>query len=94
MAYTFEEAYKEIDEIYKRSGFESIAEAADAGDEGAFIQKFDDGERLLGEHPLFFHKETGVIRRMVFDVPDLELLKSAKKFNYSKHCLGAILTRK
>ena len=79
MAYTFEEAYKEIDEIYKRSGFESIAEAADAGDEGAFIQKFDDGERLLGEHPLFFHKETGVIRRMVFDVPDLELLKTTKK---------------
>ncbi len=32
-AYTFEEAYKEIDEIYKRSGFEGIVEAADAGDE-------------------------------------------------------------
>ena len=55
MAYTFEEAYKEIDEIYKRSGFGGIAEAADAGDEWAFIQNFNDGERLLGEHPLFFH---------------------------------------
>ena len=45
MAYTFEEAYKEIDEIYKRSGFGGIAEAADAGDEWAFIQNFNDGER-------------------------------------------------
>ena len=31
MAYTFEEAYKEIDEIYRRSGFRGIADAADAG---------------------------------------------------------------
>ena len=79
MVYTFEDAYKEIDEIYKRSGFSGIAEAADAGDEWVFIQKFGDDERLLGEHPLFFHKKTGNIRRMEFDVPDLELLKSAKK---------------
>lgn len=93
MQYTFEEAYKEIDEIYKRSGFGGMAEAADAGDEWAFIQNFNDGERLLGEHPLFFHKETEIIRRMVFDVPDLELLKSAKKFIYNKHCLGAISRR-
>ncbi len=78
MAYTFKDAYKEIEEIYRRSGFDGIAEAADAGDEWAFIQKFDDNEQLLGEHPLFFHKKTGNIRRMVFDVPDLELLKSAK----------------
>lgn len=70
-----------------------MAEAADAGDEWAFIQNFNDGERLLGEHPLFFHKKTGIIRRMVFDVPDLELLKSAKKFIYNKHCLGAISRR-
>ena len=79
MAYTFEEAYKEIDEIYRRSGFRGIADAADAGDEWAFIQKFDDDELLRGEHPVFFHKKTGKIRRMVFDVSDLELLKSAKK---------------
>ena len=49
------------------------------GMNGLLINEFNDGERLLGEHPLFFHKKTGIIRRMVFDVPDLERLKSAKK---------------
>ena len=79
MKYTFENAYKEMDEIYRRSGFEGVAEAADAGDEWVFVPKIDNDESLIGEHPIFFNKETGKIRRMVFDVPDLELLKSAKK---------------
>ena len=72
-----EKMYKD----YRQTGYPGIGGIGDAGEEWVFIQapKEKDGELPRGLHPQFINKETGEYRCMVFDVPDINLLKATKQ---------------
>ena len=78
---SLETACEQMYETYRRCGYPGIGGIGDVGGEWVFVQapEKENGDLPLGDHPIFIDKETGKTRRMVFDVPDLQLLNSARK---------------
>lgn len=78
---SFEALCEKMYKDYRQCGYPGIGGIGDAGNEWVFIQapKEKNGKLPLGDTPLFINKETGESRWMVFDVPDLNLIKTTKQ---------------
>jgi len=78
MMITFKDAYREIDQIYKRFGAKGVGAAADCGDEWAFHHG---GGKMVGIPIIFVNKETGEQRDYNFLTATEE---ETKKLNSGK----------
>ena len=76
----FETVCEQRYKTYLRCGYPGIGGIGDVGKEWVFVQAPEEkgGELPIGDHPVFINKETGECRRMVFDIPDIKLLNTAK----------------
>ena len=79
--FSFEKACEKMYRYCKLWNFPGIGSIGDVGNEWAFLPapEIKGADLPVGVLPCFVNKDTGETRNMVFDVPDLLLIKDAKR---------------